>query len=87
MKVLFAARMARYALLRAVNSLARRIMTWDVFCDRLLHRLMCYLHSSYGKRLVGWVGDRAEDITLHCFADADFAGCQKTARSTSGVFL
>ena len=31
MQVLYAARMARYDLLRAVNSLARRNMTWGVF--------------------------------------------------------
>jgi hypothetical protein len=37
--------------------------------------------------MVGWVGDRSEDVSLHCFADADFAGCEKSARSTSGVFL
>jgi hypothetical protein len=37
MKVLYAARMARCDLLRAVNGLARRIITWDVFCARLLH--------------------------------------------------
>jgi len=76
--------MARYDLLRAVNSLARRIMTWDVLCDRLLHRLMCYTHSSYEKRMVGWVGDGPGDLSLHCYADADFAGCEKTTRSTSG---
>ena len=32
----------------------------------------------------GWVGDKPADITPHCFADADFAGCAKT---TSGVHL
>ncbi|CAE8585896.1 unnamed protein product, partial [Polarella glacialis] len=39
--------------------------------------------------LQGYVGrdDKAEDLFVRLFADADFAGCRDTARSTSGVFL
>ena len=48
---------------------------------------MCFIHSSYHLRLTGWVGDAAESITPHLFADADFAGDGKTSKSTSGVQL
>ena len=45
MKLLFAARMARFDLLRAVQGLASRITKWSVDCDKALHRLVCYVKS------------------------------------------
>jgi hypothetical protein len=39
MKILYAARMARYDLLRATCYLATRITKWDATCDKMLHRL------------------------------------------------
>jgi hypothetical protein len=36
---------------------------------------------------VGWVNDEKEEIGVHLYADADFAGCKRTGRSTSGGFL
>ncbi|CAE8584827.1 unnamed protein product [Polarella glacialis] len=49
----------------------------------------------YGARLarfdllkaVAGLASKAEDLFVRLFADADFAGCRDTARSTSGVFL
>lgn len=41
MEVLYAARMARPDLLKAINSLARMVTRWDAVCDAKLHRLMC----------------------------------------------
>ncbi len=38
MKVLYAARMARFDLLRAVCKLARSISKWDEQCDKRIHR-------------------------------------------------
>ena len=46
MKLLFAARMARYDLLRAVQGLASRVTKWSSDCDKALHRLMCYVDST-----------------------------------------
>ena len=40
MKVLYAARVARFDLLKAVQSLACRVSRWTPWCDRALHRLM-----------------------------------------------
>ena len=87
MKVLYAARYARFDLLRAVCYLAQYITKWDETCDSRLYRLMCYIHGTYHLRLTGWVGDDAERIAPHLFADADFAGDPKTSRSTSGIHL
>ena len=87
MNVLYGARMARFGLLRAVCSLATQITKWGACCDKRLHRLMCYIKGSIDVRMVGSVGDEPQDVSPVLFADADFAGCPKTARSTSGVFL
>jgi hypothetical protein len=87
MKILYAARMARYDLLRATCFLATRITKWDASCDKMLHRLVCYINSSLDKRMTGWVGDDPSALELVLFTDADFAGDGDTHRSTSGVFL
>jgi hypothetical protein len=87
MKVLYGARMCRYDLLRVTCRLATRITKWSKACDRALHRLMAYINSTLDIRMVGWVGDDPSAWELVLYADSDFAGCQETARSTSGVFL
>ena len=87
MKILYGARTARLDLLRAVSHLACYFTRWTSECDRKLHRLVCYIHSTLHVRMVGWVGDRLEQLQPHMFADADFAGCVTTQRSTSGLFL
>ena len=87
MKLLYAARMARYDLLKAVNTLACFIHKWDMQCDVALHRLMCYVASTIHIKQVGWVGNALSELQLHLFADADFAGCPATSRSTSGLFF
>eukprot|EP00435_Cladocopium_sp_Y103_P069367 s912_g33.t1 len=46
MKILFAARMARYDLLRAVQGLAARVTKLSADCDKALHRLICYALAS-----------------------------------------
>ena len=45
MKLLFAARMARFDLPRAVQGLASRVTKWSADCDKALRRLMCYVAS------------------------------------------
>ena len=87
MKILYAARMARFDLLRAVCHLACFITKWADEHDRRLHRLACYIHTTKSHRMVGWVGDPASALSLHVYADADFAGCTDTQRSTSGFHL
>ncbi|CAE8675163.1 unnamed protein product, partial [Polarella glacialis] len=89
MKVLHGVQLARFDLLKAVAGLASKVTKWSVSCDKRLFRFMCYINDSKGLKMRGYVGrdDKAEDLFLRLFADADFAGCRDTARSTSGVFL
>ena len=86
MKVLYAARVARFDLLKAVCVLATRVTKWDSSCDKRLHRLMAYINASVDKQLVGFVGDDLAEVSPHLFCDADLAGCPATQRSTSGVY-
>ena len=72
MEILYAARMARFDLLRAVCQLACCITKWTEECDHRLHRLACYIHRTKPHRMVGWVGDPANALSLHLYADADF---------------
>ena len=86
MKILFAARMARFDLLRAVQGLAARVTKWSYDCDKALHRLVCYIHSTVDVRLEAFIGDPLSKCKLWCFADADHA-VEYDNRSTTGCFL
>ena len=86
MKILFAARMARFDLLRAVQGLAARVTKWSTECDKALHRLVCYIHSTLELKLRAFIGDSISDCKLWCFADADHAG-EYDNRSTTGCVL
>ena len=55
MKILYAARMARFDLLRAVCHRACFIAKWTEERDRRLHRLACDIHTTKSYRMVGWV--------------------------------
>ena len=87
MKILYGARLARFDLLRPIAALASEIIKWDAVCDRMLHRLACYINSALDYKLKGHIDDSAEDLNITLFSDADFAGCLDTAKSTSGVFI
>ena len=87
MKTLYGARLARFDLLRHIAALASKIAKWDSVCDRMLHGLVCYIHSSLDHKLKGHIRDSSKSLTLALFSDAGFAGCLDTAKSTSGVFI
>ena len=86
MKLRFAARMARFDLLRAVQGLASRVTKWSLDCDKALRRLMCYVQSTLHYKMSGFVGDSIDKCNLWLFADSDHAG-EHDNRSTSGAFL
>ena len=86
MKILFAARVARYDLLRAVQGLAARVTKWSTACDKALHRLICYIHSTLDHKLKAFAGYKIHACHLWCFADADHAG-EYDNKSTTGCFL
>jgi hypothetical protein len=87
MKILYAARMGRFDLLRAVNALGSRITSWTKLCDARLHRLVCYIKSTLHLKMHAWVGDRKEDLEVVLYCDADLAGDRTDAKSTTGVFM
>ena len=87
MKILYGARLARFDLLRPIAALASKITKWDNNCDLMLHRIICYINSSLDYKMRGYIGDKPEDLNIVLYGDADFAGCNETAKSTSGVFL
>ena len=85
MRILYAGRMARFDLLRAVNSLACVVAYWNDDADRRLHQLVCYIGSTLKYRQTGWIGDDTKNLAPHDYCDANFAGCPRTLRSTSGI--
>ena len=87
MQILYGARLARFGLLRPISALATKITKWDSNCDRMLHKLVCYINSSLDYKLRGYIGDDPSKLQLTLYSDADFAGCIETAKSTSGVLL
>ena len=86
MKILFAARMARWDLLRATQWLASRVTKWSRDCDVALHRLVSYINSSLDICMQGFIGDKIGDCKLWLFCDADWAG-EYDSKSTSGCAL
>ena len=87
MKCLWLGRLARPDIIKPIGDLATHVQKWSRNCDRMLHRLICYIHSTLQHRLVGTVGDPAEALSLRLYVDADFAGDRQDAKSTSGGFL
>ena len=87
MKILWVARLVRFDLLRAVGFLATKVCKWTQERDRMLTRLVAYMKYSRDLRMIGWIGDPLPKISPHLYADADFAGCVETMRSTSGDIL
>ena len=86
MKILFAARMARWDLLRATQGLASRVTKWSRDCDMALHRLVSYIASSLDVKMQGFIGDKIGGRKLWLFCDADWAG-EFDSKSTSGCAL
>ena len=66
--------MARFDLLKATNALACKLTKWDKKCDLQLRRLVAYIWSSLGKRLVGYVSQEDKQTGLHLYTDADLGG-------------
>ena len=72
----------------AIMRLARQIHKWSVECDRRLHRLYCYIHSTMSQVLTGVLstGDQ-KDLRIDCWPDADLCGDIFSTKSTSGRFI
>ena len=85
MKVFYAARVARFDLLRCIGHLARYVTKWSRTCDEKLFQMMCYVKCTLGHKMTGWIGDPIESLNVHLYTDADYGGSQN--KSTSGVHL
>ena len=87
MNILYAARMCRYGLIRPVTALATKVTKWTKLCDKKLHKLVCYVNSTLGTYMYGYIGDSSRELELVLYTDADLAGDRIDSKSTSGVFL
>ena len=87
MKILYLARCCRFDLIHPVCSLAREVTKWNRACDKRLHRLVGYLHSTRTLSQEGYVGNVSEDLSILCYTDASFADDVQTSRSTSGCYI
>ena len=87
MKILYGARFVRMDMLRIIGLLACSFTRWTSDCDKRLHRLVSYIDSTLDASQVGWIGDPLDALIPVLYADADFAGCVLTQRSTTGIFL
>ena len=67
MKILFAARVCRWDLLRIITLLAGCATKWSTACDRLCYRMTCYIYSSMQLRLYTVVADPASEWEIHAF--------------------
>ena len=74
MKIMYLARFGRYELLRAIQALATKVTKWDTLCDKKLYRIIQYLVHAREWRMIGFIGDPADELQLGLFTDADFAG-------------
>ena len=85
MRILCGARFVRMDLLRMIGFLACQFTRWTSTCDRRLFRLVCCCAATVKAVRVAWVGDPLGELQPCLHADADFAGCMLTQRSTTGV--
>ena len=87
MTAYYPARMYRADLVFPIGFLARFITKWTVLCDHMLHRLMCYIHSTANFSLYSEIGSGDKEVaSIHIlgYPDADHGECPLTNRSTSG---
>ena len=86
MKILFVARMARWDLLRATQSLASRVIKWNSDCDIRLYRLIAYINNILYITTNVFIGDSINDCQFWLFYDRDSAG-EFDAKFTTGWIL
>jgi hypothetical protein len=86
-KILYASRMCRCDPLRAAFGLASCATERTRQCDSDLRRPICYINTTQHRCVIGWCEDPDAILDLRICADADFAGCVRAMRSTTGVAL
>ena len=74
LKCSYPARIGRPDILWPVNKFARSVTKWTGACDRILARLMSYIHHTSGYRQYCHVGNTAQHCRLGLFEDSHLAG-------------
>ena len=87
MKVLWAARLARPDLMKAIADLTRRLTAWTKAVDRRLHRLMSYLFGSKNFKLQGKIGDHPDKLYVTTYTDEDHCSAQEDTKSSSRMLM
>ena len=87
MAALYAGRLARFDLLRAIQRLAESFHKWTKRHSQKLHRLMEYINSHLKYMQYGFIGDPWEDLQIVEFVDADWASDNGDKKSTTGALL
>ena len=87
LKCLYLAHIGRPDISWSVNKLARAITKWTRACDKLLARLICYIHHTSEFKQKCHVGNTAQQCRFGVFQDSDFAGDLKDSKSASGGLL
>ena len=87
MKLMWLCRTSRPDITFAVNLLAKHITIWTANDDKRAARLIGYLSSTVDLAHFMVINDRLEDLHLALYCDADFAGDNKTMKSTSGFVM
>ena len=71
MKDLWAARLARPDLTKAITALSSKVSKRTKNHDRMLYRLMCHMWSSREYELVGYINDPLAELWLEWYVDTD----------------
>ena len=87
MMILFAGRMARFDLRLPTIRLSSYVTRWTSYNDAHIYRLVCFIETTLGYRQEGIIADAVDLLRTVGYADADFAGCYETLRSTTGGHL
>ena len=86
MKALWLGRLARPDIIKPINDLATKVQSWSRADDKRVLRLIQYIASTTHYRLVGTLQDKPEDLELHLYVDADFAGDKQMPAPPLGGF-
>ena len=86
MKALWLARLARPDIYFVVTRLASFVSRWTKWHDKVMHRLISYLHAHPNLCMQAVVA-YDQQPSLHVYTDADFGSCPFTAKSTSGILI
>ncbi len=87
MASLYASRLCRADLLRAITRLAEQFHTWTVLSTRKLHRMMEYYNTTKSYKQYGIIGDDLSELEVAIFVDADWASDRSDYKSTTGGLL